>query len=590
VRGAAARSTPALVCAILLSASRFARAQGLGDLPLEELMRIDAGRVFGASERSQPVTEAPASVSFITAEEIARYGYRTLADILRGVRGMYITDDRNFSYIGTRGFSTPGDYNSRILLLVNGHRVNDNVYGQAEIGAEFGIDPALFERVEVIRGPAASIYGDSAFFAVVNVITKPGAALGGHSVTVEAGSLGSLLTRATAGQRFANGVDLVLSATYAKSTGVRRLYFPVFDTPATNHGIAEGLDGEHLGQFFGQLTIKRFTVTAAYGSRERTIPTASFGSHFNEQDWREQTTDRHLLADVEYARTLGSSRLTVRGAFDQFSYDGVYPRDAATGDGALIIVRDHVLGSRWTASTRLTRPLPGRQVLTLGAELIDNIHQNQAVRFVDPASQLFSFARASMQHAIFVQDEVRLASWLIANGGLRYDRYEAFDRGTPRAALIAMPSSDQSFKYLYGRAFRAPNLFERNAFYFGPGIEALHPESIDTHEVVWERYTGGRLRTAVSLYRYNADGLITLIPDPATFLATTFVNRGHVQTRGPEAEAQLRLSGSRATRFSALRTPTPAPGWSTRRPRWARSASVWPVPGRAPPPRRKSCR
>ena len=45
-------------------------------------------------------------------------------------------------------------------------------FGQAEVGAEFGMDPATFERVEIIRGPASSIYGDSAFFAVVNVITK----------------------------------------------------------------------------------------------------------------------------------------------------------------------------------------------------------------------------------------------------------------------------------------------------------------------------------------------------------------------------------------------------------------------------------
>ena len=119
-------------------------------------MTLDAGQVFGASERLQPVIEAPASVSFVTAEEIRRFGYRTLADILSSVRGMYVTADRNFSYIGTRGFSKPGDYNSRILLLVNGHRVNDNVFGQAEIGAEFGFDPAIFERVEIIRGPASS--------------------------------------------------------------------------------------------------------------------------------------------------------------------------------------------------------------------------------------------------------------------------------------------------------------------------------------------------------------------------------------------------------------------------------------------------
>src|SRR4029077_17180002 len=138
-----------------LAISSSASAQsGLPDLSLEDLMKLDAGQVFGASERLQPGTEAPAAVSFITAEEIARYGYRTLADILQGVRGLYVTSDRNFSYLGTRGFGRPGDYNGRSRLLVNGHRVNDNVFGQAEIGAEFGIDPALFERVEIIRGPA----------------------------------------------------------------------------------------------------------------------------------------------------------------------------------------------------------------------------------------------------------------------------------------------------------------------------------------------------------------------------------------------------------------------------------------------------
>ena len=232
--------------------------------------------MFGASERLQPVTEAPASVSFITAEEIARYGYRTLADILRGVRGMYVTNDRNFSLIGTRGFAKPGDYNSRILLLVNGHRVNDNIFGQAEIGAEFGIDPAMFERVEIIRGPASSLYGDSAFFAVVNVITRSGASLGGASVAVEAGTLGTRLARASAGHRFANGVDVAVSGTYEQSDGVERLYFPAFDAPATNNGVAEGLDGERLGQFYGRLTLQglhlhRRLRTAAAGRPDRLV-------------------------------------------------------------------------------------------------------------------------------------------------------------------------------------------------------------------------------------------------------------------------------------------------------------------------------
>ena len=90
--------------ALAMLAGRTTFAQSLSELSLEDLMRLDAGRVFGASERSQPVTEAPSSVSFITAEDITRYGYRSLAEILQGVRGLYVSDDRNFSWLGARGF------------------------------------------------------------------------------------------------------------------------------------------------------------------------------------------------------------------------------------------------------------------------------------------------------------------------------------------------------------------------------------------------------------------------------------------------------------------------------------------------------
>jgi len=538
----------ALFLLLMVTAAATARAQQpLPELSLEELMRLDAGRVYGASERLQPSTEAPASVSFITAEEIARFGYRTLADILRGVRGMYVSDDRNFSLLGMRGFSNPGDYNSRILLLINGHRVNDNIFGQAEIGAEFGLDAALFERVEIIRGPASSTYGDSAFFGVVNVITRSGASLDGVALALEGGTLGTGLARASAGRRFANGLDVALSGTFERSAGVNQLYYPAFDTPDTSNGVAEGLDGERVGQFYGQMRFKNFTVTGAYGQRRRDVPTASFGTLFNPTLTPEQTTDRHVLADVEYTRAFGANRIALRGSFDQFSYNGTYPYAGDT-PGSVAVGDNSVLGSRWTAGARLTRALPHRQLLTLGAEFIDNFHQDQQFRYLDPVVlvpyvQLFDIRTSSIQQAIYAQDEIRLTPWLIVNGGLRYDRYEEFSRVTPRAALIFMPSSSQSFKYLYGGAFRAPNAFERNEFYFGDNTASLRPESIDTHELVWERYTNDWLRTAVSTYSYKADNLITLAPDPSAPSGTAYLNQGRVDAKGLEVEAQMRLRG-----------------------------------------------
>ena len=83
--------------------------------------------IFTASKRWQKIVEAPASVSIVTADEIQKYGYRTLAEILRSMPGIYIGNDRNYSFIGVRGVSRPGDYNTRVLLLVDGHRLNDNV-------------------------------------------------------------------------------------------------------------------------------------------------------------------------------------------------------------------------------------------------------------------------------------------------------------------------------------------------------------------------------------------------------------------------------------------------------------------------------
>lgn len=538
------------VLLFILAASPTLSAQSLSSLSLEDLMKLDGGQVYGASERLQPVTEAPASVSFITADEISRYGYRTLADILRGVRGMYVTDDRNFSLMGVRGFAKPGDYNSRILLLVNGHRVNDNIYGQAEIGAEFGMDPATFERVEVIRGPASSLYGDSALFAVVNVITKTGASLGAPAIAVETGTLGSGLVRGTMGY-VGRGVDLALAGTYEDSRGLAQIYYPEFDAPETNNGVAQNLDGEGVKQFYSRLAFKDLTFTGTYGTRQRDVSTASFGTVFNEQVFNEETTDRHALLDLQYARLFSGTRLTLRGSYDRYSYDAMYPRPEEGQPQPNPTLADG-LGSRVTLSGGVTRALRGRQTLRAGAEFINNLHQDQATNATDPAYELLANTWSSTQFAVYAQDEVKVARWLILNGGLRFDNYEDFHRVSPRAAAIFLPSATESFKYLFGRAFRAPNRSELNTTYYGDAVLGLMPESIDTHEIVWERYTNDWLRTAASLYWYNAEQLITQVAaDTITFVS--FVNQGEVRAKGVEFEAQMRIKGeSRALVSYAL--------------------------------------
>ena len=113
-------------------------------------MEIEIPKVYGVSKFEQKTTEAPSSVTVITSDEIKRYGHRTLGDVLQSVQGFHVSYDRNYAYLGTRGVSL-GDFNSRILLLVNGHRVNNNLTDGAYIDTAFILDVDLIDRVEIIR-------------------------------------------------------------------------------------------------------------------------------------------------------------------------------------------------------------------------------------------------------------------------------------------------------------------------------------------------------------------------------------------------------------------------------------------------------
>jgi outer membrane receptor for ferrienterochelin and colicin len=90
-------------------------------------------------------------------------------------------------------------------------------------------------------------------------------------------------------------------------------------------------------------------------------------------------------------------------------------------------------GLRWTVSSRVSRPLPARQTLTLGGEFVDNVRQDQWGAYAFPSDDNFSLNQSSRQGAVFVQDEIRLRPWLIVNGGLRHDRFASFNRTTYRA-------------------------------------------------------------------------------------------------------------------------------------------------------------
>lgn len=320
----------------------------LRKLGLDELMEIEVATVYSASKYEQEVNDAPSSISIVTADEIKKYGYRTLADILRSIRSFYITYDRNYNYLGIRGFNRPGDYDTRVLLLVDGHQINDNLYDSAAIGTQFPVDVDLVDRIEIIRGPSSSLYGGNAFFGVINIITKGGRDLKGFEISGAAGSFGAYQGRLSYGNKFQNGLEVILSGTVYDSKGQRRLFFEEFDSPTTNNGIADHVDSDKNYSFFTKLSLGDFTLEGVYASREKRDPTGSFGTVFN--DPHNRTTDTYGYLDLRYEHDFSNQlELSTRLYYNSFYYHGDYMYDKAKlGENPLLVInRDTGHGTWW---------------------------------------------------------------------------------------------------------------------------------------------------------------------------------------------------------------------------------------------------
>ncbi|OGR06097.1 MAG: hypothetical protein A2511_16600 [Deltaproteobacteria bacterium RIFOXYD12_FULL_50_9] len=313
----------------------------LTSLSIEELMSI---RVVSASKYEQTAAEAPSSVTVITADEIKHYGYRSLADVMRSIRGFSVSYDRVYSYLGVRGVGSIGDWNSHVLLLVNGHRINENVYDSAMLGNAFPLDVDLIARVEIIRGPGSSLYGDNAFFAVINVITRNGREMAGVELAADAGSLDTYGGRLSYGAKFENGLEMLISGSAMDSQGNNTLYFKEFDDPSSNNGMADNLDKDGSHRLFSRLIAGDFTLEGAYSVRSKQVPTASYGAVFNDPIYEDFEGRSYI--DLEYKHSFADALQTrERFYYDWYWYHSDTPWRE---DGSVTTIINKDIGrARW---------------------------------------------------------------------------------------------------------------------------------------------------------------------------------------------------------------------------------------------------
>lgn len=439
---AARRAWPMLALCAALTAVYPAHAAhpDLTSLSLESLMQLT---VVGASKYEQKQQEVAAAVNVITRSEIQAHGWRTLDAALASLPGVHTTYDRQYTYLGMRGFGLPGDYNTRTLIAINGNRVNDAVYDGGPMGRQVPIDMDLVERIEFIPGPGGAVYGQNAMFGVVNIVTRDGAGVDGTEIAAAVQSPQRLREgRLSWGRRLDNGVEVLLSARALRARGEDRY----FDYGAAGvSGVAAGLDGERDSEIFARVTHGAWSFDLVHGDRRKDDPTGTYLS--DPLVPGQYQSDRYLLAQVQYQERLRDDTLHVLGRLftgredynSHLSYGSPYafPATGQWNGGEIRLL--------WTALAD--------HKLMVGLELQRNAVIRQEIRDLDNPSNDIVIAGSGSRSGVYLQDEWRFAAGWLATLGVRVDHNTSTGSNTsPRAALIWQAGPGTTLKALYGRA------------------------------------------------------------------------------------------------------------------------------------------
>ncbi len=465
------------------------------DSDLDALLKTP---ISTAAKYEQPMSDVAASVTVITAEEIARYGWHTLADVLNATRGLHTTHDRRYTVLGVRGVSLQADYNNRFLVLIDGHPLTESVLGSVGIDTGLALDLSQLSRIELVRGPGSVLYGTAAMFGVINLITKDEREH--SSATLGAGSQGLRTGAVRAG--FGDGELRGSIATSWQEKAGGDLYYPEFDRPELNNGVVRGRDFDDYDSIVATLRWRDVRVLALHSSRVKGVPTTTWGSTFGGDE--QITADRRTIA-VDYSRRLRPAHnLKLSVLYDRYRYEGTYPYEP-------VDYVDDASSTRLAAELLYLWDIRPNHRLSAGAELVRNSASHYRWGIEDLTG---SIGAPYTTQAFFAQVESQLTPRLSVTVGGSLHLHERFDAQiTPRAAAIYHASPASTFKVLYGHAFRNPNTWERD---YDNGVilgnTALKAEGITTYEAVWEQRLRGDFLATVSLFHLDLTNIIRLQP------------------------------------------------------------------------------
>lgn len=526
------------VLALLLwQAQAQAQQNGAGDPPtLEELLKQSSNEVTREIEEStssrfaRSATQAPAVTYVVTDNEIARLGLRNMGDILRTMPGLYVKDDGEFYYVGARGLGRPGDYNARLLFLIDGMRINENIYDAGLIGPEFMVDVDLIDRVEYAPGPGSALYGNNAFFGVVNIITKGVDKLHGVQARMNTDSQRKREGRLSVGHRSEQGWEswLALSAFEQTRIGMQFLVRPDLQEQVSEHNWDRGQ------RLLGMFKYGDWTLRAGASRREHGV--AEFiGDDAPVPIVQDRRISENGFAVMEYQRSLGQDWLVYAALSAKHTdYVGIYPFiDTAMRWNEY---RSRARGGWWNADLRISTQRWHNHNLMAGFEY--QYDRTQTIDYGLSDGTLFEyFYGVNRRHGLFVQDAWTLSDTQQLTLGLRHDEARAGGASTnPRLAWSWSGVPDASLKLMYGSAFRAANLYE---YHVNAPLEMAlpTPERIRTLELAWEQRLTPQLQYRASLYTSRMRDLISINHELGVF-----ENSGAIRSHGMELGLERRWS------------------------------------------------
>ena len=491
--------------------------------------------VVGADKREQSLGNVASAVTVISGDRIRRFGYRTVGEALAAVAGVYTVDTRIVYGIGIRGLDIPGDFNTRILVLVDGASMNESWGSFAGLGWDSFVAIDDIARIELIRGPVSSVYGTNAFFSIVNIVTR------GASETPHAWGRVSLnsINGVIGSAGFAQGsLDKGIRGTVQVMERLgETLSLPDVGENLKDDGASQfavSLVGSYKGTF-GQVRAFRNRRDAMFAPYNGDPAAAQPYALYNTQ----------LLVEGGHTEEIGK-RLSVSAR----AYANLYEfQDRIVQDPVLVGAPpfdDYGDGRTYGVELRGRYEViaPQKLGVTAGAETNYNQTTSHSYTEGDEANGT-NIPKDYNLEGVYSELDGQPTEWLGFTGGVRYDRNSVIDtRVSPRAAVFLARPEKFGLKLLYAEGFRNPSAYEA---FFTDGVsfaapDHLHAETIRSFEaVVWAKPTPG-LSLRLSGFSWDAKGIVEALPDKLDPGLLQFQNVGEYVSTGAEFEGSYRDS------------------------------------------------